>query len=35
MLKLSHELHEKIKAHGAQAYPFEGCGLLLGRMEAA
>lgn len=34
MLKLSHELHEKIKAHGAQAYPFEGCGLLLGRMEA-
>ena len=34
MLKLSHELHEKIKAHGVQAYPFEGCGLLLGRMEA-
>ena len=33
MLKLSDELHEKIKAHGAASYPFEGCGLLLGRVE--
>ena len=31
MLKLSKELHEKIKAHGAASYPFEGCGLLLGQ----
>ncbi|MCB8985771.1 MAG: M67 family metallopeptidase [Ardenticatenaceae bacterium] len=33
MLKLTDKLHEEIKSHGAQAYPFEGCGLLLGRME--
>ena len=30
MLKLTEELHNKIKAHGAVSYPFEGCGLLLG-----
>lgn len=30
MLKLSRELHQRIKAHGAAAYPYEGCGLLLG-----
>ncbi|MCB0034354.1 MAG: M67 family metallopeptidase [Anaerolineales bacterium] len=30
MLKLSAEIHEQIKAHGAAAYPYEGCGLLLG-----
>ncbi len=33
MLKLSKEMHENIKAHGANSYPFEGCGLLLGRVE--
>ena len=30
MLKLTPELIEQIEAHGAAAYPFEGCGLLLG-----
>lgn len=34
MLKLSRELHQKIKAHGAAAYPYEGCGLLLGTAAA-
>ena len=34
MLKLSKELHEQIKAHGAASYPFEGCGLLLGQTTA-
>lgn len=33
MLKLSHTLHEQIKAHGTAAYPHEGCGLLLGLVE--
>jgi proteasome lid subunit RPN8/RPN11 len=32
MLRLSRELHEQIKAHGAKSYPYEGCGLLLGRV---
>ncbi len=34
MLKLSDELHRQVMAHGASAYPFEGCGLLLGRVES-
>ncbi len=33
MIQLSEQLHEQIKAHGMKAYPFEGCGLLLGRTE--
>lgn len=33
MLKLSEEIHQKIKEHGASSYPFEGCGLLLGQVE--
>jgi proteasome lid subunit RPN8/RPN11 len=33
MLELTQQLHQEIKAHGAKAYPFEGCGLLLGRVE--
>lgn len=33
MLALTGQLHQEIKAHGAKAYPFEGCGLLLGRVE--
>lgn len=33
MLQLTDHLHAQIKAHGAAAYPFEGCGLLLGRAE--
>lgn len=33
MLVLSKGLHEQIAAHGAAAYPYEGCGLLLGRIE--
>jgi proteasome lid subunit RPN8/RPN11 len=30
-LKISPELAEKIRAHGAQTYPHECCGALLGR----
>ncbi len=30
MLKLTRTLHEQIEAHGAAAYPHEGCGLLIG-----
>lgn len=32
MLKLSETIHDDIKAHGAAAYPYEGCGLLLGEV---
>ena len=31
MLKLPAHLQEQIEAHGATAYPYEGCGLLLGQ----
>ncbi len=31
MLRLPETVYARIKAHGADAYPFEGCGLLLGR----
>jgi proteasome lid subunit RPN8/RPN11 len=30
MLILNEQLHADIKTHGAAAYPYEGCGLLLG-----
>ena len=33
MLKLPATLQQTINAHGAAALPFEGCGLLLGRVE--
>ncbi len=33
MLVLDPAVHRKIRAHGAAAYPHEGCGLLLGRYE--
>jgi proteasome lid subunit RPN8/RPN11 len=33
MLKLSKEIHQQIKAHGAASYPYEGCGLLLGQVK--
>ena len=33
MLKLPATLQKTINAHGAAAFPFEGCGLLLGRVE--
>ena len=33
MLKLTKHLHDQIKVHGAAAYPYEGCGLLLGQVE--
>ena len=33
MLQLSAMLHQEIKAHGVESYPYEGCGLLLGRVE--
>lgn len=33
MLKLPQPLYEQIKGHGAAAYPFEGCGLLMGLVE--
>jgi proteasome lid subunit RPN8/RPN11 len=32
MLRLSSELHKQLKVHGASSYPYEGCGLLLGRV---
>lgn len=34
MLKIPTDIHERIKAHGAASYPYEGCGLLLGTAEA-
>jgi proteasome lid subunit RPN8/RPN11 len=33
MLQLTKALHDQIAAHGAAAYPYEGCGLLLGSAE--
>lgn len=33
MLKLTSQLQEEINAQGAAAYPYEGCGLLLGLVE--
>lgn len=33
MLQLTTTVHKQIETHGAAAYPYEGCGLLLGRME--
>ena len=30
-LKLSGELYEQIRAHGVETYPFECCGIMLGR----
>lgn len=33
MLKLPDTLQNTINAHGAAAFPYEGCGLLLGRIE--
>jgi proteasome lid subunit RPN8/RPN11 len=33
MLILTADQHAAIRAHGAAAYPYEGCGLLLGRVE--
>jgi proteasome lid subunit RPN8/RPN11 len=31
ILRLNHELSDKIRAHGAETYPYECCGALLGR----
>ena len=33
MLQLTVDLHEVIRQHSMDAYPYEGCGLLLGRAE--
>ncbi len=33
MLKLIQPVLEDIRAHGVASYPYEGCGLLLGRVE--
>lgn len=33
MLKLTQQVHKQIMAHGAAAYPFEGCGVLVGVVE--
>ena len=33
MLRLSRRLQDELGLHGVQAYPNEGCGLLLGRIE--
>lgn len=34
MLKVTQALYDQIKTHGAAAYPYEGCGLLLGTAES-
>ncbi len=34
MLKLTKEILQQIQDHGISSYPYEGCGLLLGQMEA-
>jgi proteasome lid subunit RPN8/RPN11 len=34
MLELTPTLEAALQAHGAAAYPYEGCGLLLGRVES-
>lgn len=33
MLKIPADIQQKIEAHGVDSYPYEGCGLLLGRVE--
>ena len=33
MLKLTKQVLEKILIHGVASYPYEGCGLLIGRVE--
>jgi proteasome lid subunit RPN8/RPN11 len=33
MLRILRQLQEMIERHGVSAYPYEGCGLLLGRVE--
>ncbi len=33
MLKITETLFNEIKAHGSAAYPYEGCGLLLGYVQ--
>lgn len=33
MLRLTQELQEQINEHAISTYPFEGCGILLGRVE--
>ena len=32
MLRLSRVMHEEIRNHGVRSYPFEGCGLLIGKV---
>jgi len=34
MLRYSKEIHGEILAHGVRSYPFEGCGLLIGKIAA-
>jgi proteasome lid subunit RPN8/RPN11 len=33
MLRISHADYESLRAHGEQTYPYECCGVLLGRAE--
>jgi proteasome lid subunit RPN8/RPN11 len=33
MLQIPSDLHEAIRQHGVDTYPYEGCGLLLGRAD--
>lgn len=33
MLKLTRQLHDQINNYAISSYPFEGCGILLGRVE--
>jgi proteasome lid subunit RPN8/RPN11 len=35
LITITEELLDKIRAHGQQDYPFECCGLLIGRFESA
>ena len=34
MLKLRQPIHDEIRRHGEETYPYECCGALLGRVEA-
>jgi proteasome lid subunit RPN8/RPN11 len=33
VLRIEKSIRKEIEAHGVAAYPYEGCGLLLGRMD--
>jgi proteasome lid subunit RPN8/RPN11 len=33
MLKLSHALYDQLRAHGEETYPYECCGIMLGKSQ--